>query len=139
MQWSGPSSQTSAAAFAQRHGAVLCAQETSSQLLQLLQRRHGGWVHFIPRIISRKLIEIFFFFFHLIRVSPCRAGGIEAEVPPLLVRLRQEVFNMGLLPLVAEVKGVCEVHGDGSLPGSGDHHMYCAEHAVHGSGALPHD
>lgn len=72
-------------------------------------------------------------------VSVCRVGGIKAKVSPMLVHVCQEVFNMGLLPLVAKDKGVCKVHGDGSFPGSGDHHMHCAKHLVHGPGALPHD
>lgn len=69
----------------------------------------------------------------------CRAGGVEAKVPSLLVHICQEVPDMGLLPLVAEDEGVREVHGDGSFPGSRYHHMHCAEHALHGPGALPHD
>lgn len=72
-------------------------------------------------------------------MSVCRAGGVEAEVPPLLVHVCQEVPDMGLLPLVAAGEGVGEVHGDGSFSGSGYHHMHCAEHPLHGPGALPHD
>lgn len=71
--------------------------------------------------------------------SLCRVGGVEAKVPPLLVHIRQEVPHLGLLPLVAAAEGVGEVHGDGPFPGSGYHHMHCAEHPLHGPGALPHD
>lgn len=60
-------------------------------------------------------------------------------MPSLLVHLRQEVPDLELLPLVAAAEGVCEVHGDGSLPGPGDHHLYRPEHPLHGPGALPHD
>lgn len=69
----------------------------------------------------------------------CRAGGVEAEVSPLLVHLRQEVPDMGMLPLVATGEGVGDIDGDGSLPGPGYHHMHRAEHPLHGSGTLPHD
>lgn len=69
----------------------------------------------------------------------CRARGVEAEVPSLLVQIRQEVPDLGLLPLVAEDEGLGEVHGDGSFPGPGYHRMHCAEHPLHGPGALSHD
>lgn len=69
----------------------------------------------------------------------CRAGGVKAEVSPLLVHLCQEVPDMGMLPLVATGEGVGDVDGDGSLPGPGYHHMHRAEHPLHGSGTLPHD
>lgn len=57
----------------------------------------------------------------------------------MLVFICQKVPDMELLPLVAEVEGVGEVHGDGSFSGSWYHHMHRAQHPVHGSGALPHD
>ena len=60
-------------------------------------------------------------------------------MPSLLVHIRQEVPDMGLLPLVASAEGLGEMHGDGSFPGSGYHHMHRAEHPLHGPGALPHD
>lgn len=44
-----------------------------------------------------------------------RAGGVKAEVPPLLVHICQEVPNMGLQPLLAKVEAVGEVDGDGSF------------------------
>lgn len=72
-------------------------------------------------------------------VSLSRAGRVKAKVPSMLVRVCKEVFDMGLQPVVAEVEGVGEVHGDGSFSGSWYHHMHCAEHPLHGPGALPHD
>lgn len=72
-------------------------------------------------------------------MSLFRAGGVKAKVPSLLVHICQEVPDMGLLPLVAEDKGVGEDHGDGSFPGFRYHHMHCAEHPLHGPGALPND
>ncbi len=71
--------------------------------------------------------------------SLCRAGGVEAEVSSLLVHFCKKVPGVGLLPLVAAGEGLGEVHGDGSFPGSGYHHMHCTEHPLHGPGALPHD
>lgn len=40
---------------------------------------------------------------------------------------------------MAEGEAVGEVHGDGPFPGSWNHYMYCAQHPLYGSGALPHD
>ena len=71
-------------------------------------------------------------------LSP-RAGGVQAEVPPLLDLLCPAVPDLGVLPLVAVGEAVGEVHGDGPLPGPGHHHLHRAQHPVHGPGALPHD
>ena len=60
-------------------------------------------------------------------------------MPSLLVKVRQEIPDMGLLLLVADDEGVGEVHGDGSFPGSRHHHLHRAKHPLHGPGALPHD
>lgn len=75
----------------------------------------------------------------MIKITLGRVGGVTAKVSSLLVHVRQEVPDMGLLLLVAADEGVGEVHGDGPVPGSGHHHMHRAQHPLHGHGALPHD
>lgn len=60
-------------------------------------------------------------------------------MPPLLVCFCSPVPGVGVLPLLAEAEAASEDHGDGPLPGPGHHSVHCAEHALHGHGALPHD
>lgn len=45
---------------------------------------------------------------------------------------------MGVLSTVAEDKRDSEPHSDGSVCRPGYHYMYCAEHSLHGHGALSH-
>ena len=68
-----------------------------------------------------------------------RAGGVQTEVSSLLVQVCQHVPDLGLLPSVAEGQGDREHGGHGSVCGPSHHHLHCAQHPVHGHGALPHD
>lgn len=57
----------------------------------------------------------------------------------LLVRLCPQILSVDVLPWLAQAERVGQVHGDGSLSGPGHHHLHRSQHALHGSGALPHD
>lgn len=58
---------------------------------------------------------------------------------PVLVRVRSQVYGVDVWSQLAETEGMGEVYGDGSLPGSGHHHLHRSQHALHGTGTLSHD
>lgn len=46
---------------------------------------------------------------------------------------------MGVLSTLDQNKRDCQPHRDGSVCRPGYYYMYCAEHSLHGHGALSHD
>lgn len=72
---------------------------------------------------------------------PClsRVGGGPETMPTHLVQVCRHVSEVELLPAVGGLQEVGAFCGDGPFCRLGHHHLYCAQHPVHGHGALPHD
>lgn len=68
-----------------------------------------------------------------------RAWRVKTEVPPLLVQICQYLFDLGLLPSVAENQRDCQHGGHGPICGSDHHNLHRAQYPFHGHGALSND
>lgn len=60
-------------------------------------------------------------------------------MPTHLVQVCQHISEVELLQTVGGLQKVGAFCGDRPFCRLGHHHLYCAQHLVHGHGALPHD